>query len=164
MSKIKTQIREALAPQGVPVDESANARGKPCRIEIDFTLATEYKGGRHMPKTVKNTTDSIPAEADLKFAPIVRAFAGDKKISLGKMFGSVGLKTNGKVFAMLVKGTFVAKLPKERVADLVASTGAEYFDPGHGKLMKEWVALTGSEDLWINLAKEARRFVEGGKS
>jgi TfoX/Sxy family transcriptional regulator of competence genes len=118
-----------------------------------------------MPKaTIKKTTDSTPAEIDPKFAPIVRAFAGDKKISLGKMFGSVGLKTNGKVFAMLVKGKFVAKLPKERVADLVASTGAKYFDPGHGKLMKEWVALAGSENLWINLAKEARRFVEGGKS
>lgn len=80
------------------------------------------------------------------------------------MFGSVGLKVNGKVFAMLVKGKFVAKLPKDCVDQLVASRTGEYFDPGHGKLMKEWVALTGAVDQWVHLANEARRFVDGGKS
>jgi hypothetical protein len=74
------------------------------------------------------------------------------------------LKVNGKVFAMLVKGKFVAKLPKERVDQLVASRIGEYFDPGHGKLMKEWVSIAGAEDQWVNLSKEARRFVGGGKS
>lgn len=64
------------------------------------------------------------------------------------------------MFAMLVKGKLVVKLPKERVADLVAIAGVEYFDPSHGRLMKEWVALAGQEELWTELAKEARAFVD----
>lgn len=77
------------------------------------------------------------------------------------MFGSSGIKISGKVFAMVVKGKFVAKLPKERVDQLVRSGKAECFDPGHGRLMKEWVALPASAcTMWIDLAKEARRFVE----
>lgn len=112
----------------------------------------------------KKTASNAPAEDDPKFMPVIVALAGDKQVSRGRMFGSVGLKVNGKVFAMLVKGKFVAKLPKERVAELVASGTGEYFDPGHGKLMKEWVALMGAQGQWADLAKEARRFVGGGKS
>ncbi len=82
----------------------------------------------------------------------------------GKMFGSTALKVNGKVFAMVVKGKFVAKLPTTRIAVLMREAGAESFDPGHGKLMKEWVALGSHRDLWTSLAREARQFVLGGKS
>jgi hypothetical protein len=32
-------------------------------------------------------------------------------------------------------------------------------DPGHGRLMKEWVALDGEASSWVELAQEARRFV-----
>ncbi len=95
---------------------------------------------------------------------MIDALAGDRSVTRGRMFGSTGLKVNGKVFAMLVKGKFVAKLPGERVDQLVSSGAGEYFDPGHGKLMKEWVALAGAENQWVGLAKEARRFVSGGKS
>lgn len=35
------------------------------------------------------------------------------------MFGSSGLKVESKVFAMLVKGELVVKLPKHRVDQLV---------------------------------------------
>lgn len=80
------------------------------------------------------------------------------------MFGSTALKVSGKVFAMVVKGKFVAKLPATRIAALRRETGAENFDPGHGKLMKEWVALSGHQDLWISLAHEAHQFVQGEKS
>ena len=114
-------------------------------------------------KTINKAADNTAIEIDPRFAAIVSAFAGDQAISLGKMFGSVGLKINGKVFAMLVKDSFVAKLPKERVADLVVNAGAQQFDPGHGKLMKEWVALNSNEKMWRKLAKEARQFVEGDK-
>jgi hypothetical protein len=36
------------------------------------------------------------------------------------------------------KGDFVVKPPKARVDVLVAFSRAERFDPGHGRLMKEW--------------------------
>ncbi len=54
------------------------------------------------------------------------------------------------------------KLPRERVDELVASRSGEYFDPGHGKLMKEWVAVGGDKPAWTDLAREAHRFVKGG--
>jgi hypothetical protein len=45
-------------------------------------------------------------------------------VTAGTVFGrSQGLRVSGKVFAMLVKGELVVKLPKERVADLTASGG-----------------------------------------
>jgi TfoX/Sxy family transcriptional regulator of competence genes len=111
-------------------------------------------------KAAADTTSNV---IDPGFAPIVEAFARDREVTQGKMFGSVGLKVKGKVFAMLVKGSFVAKLPKERVDALVVDGGATYFDPGHGKPMKEWVSLSASKSTWVELAREAYRYVSGGK-
>ncbi len=96
------------------------------------------------------------------FAPIVAAFARGRTVSRGKAWGADNavLTVNGKIFAMWVKGKFVAKLPRERVDELVR-TGGEYFDRGQGKPLKEWVALRGGQARWIELAKEAQRFVKG---
>src|SRR5262245_47927039 len=117
----------------------------------------------------KGKSRSTPArrkesvEIDPSFQPVVDAFAKDRRVSCGKMMASVGLKLNGKIFAMLVRGKFVAKLPKERVDELVRSKRGDYFDPRKdGRLMKEWVVLRGSRPSWIELAKQAQRFV-GGK-
>lgn len=76
------------------------------------------------------------------------------------MFGSQGLKVGGKVFAILVKGKLVLKLPQKRVKALVASGDGEYFDPGHGRLMKEWMTVPPrGKGEWVSLAEEARNFV-----
>jgi len=71
---------------------------------------------------------------------------------------------NGKLFAFISsKGKFVAKLPRERVDELVSAGAGEPFDPGHGRQMKEWVAVEpGRADL-VDLARAAHRFVRGGK-
>lgn len=97
--------------------------------------------------------------ADADFAELAQCFARDPTVKSGKMFGSVALKVNGKVFAMLVKRDLVVKLPKTRVDQLVASGDGKAFDPGHGKLMKEWVCIPVSRAPWLALAKEACRFV-----
>jgi TfoX/Sxy family transcriptional regulator of competence genes len=98
---------------------------------------------------------------DKQFDAIVNAFLVEPQVTKGKMFGSSGLKVCNKIFAMLVKGKLVVKLPKERVASLVASGQGVYFDPGHGRLMKEWVAVgPQSATRWIDLAHEALSFVE----
>lgn len=116
-----------------------------------------------MKKAAKKTpTASAADDLDPSFAPIVEAFARDREVSRGKMFGSVGLKVSGKVFAMVVKGRFVAKLPKARVDELVGAGSGEHFDPGHGKLMKEWVSVPAGKASWLELAREAHRFVKGG--
>jgi TfoX/Sxy family transcriptional regulator of competence genes len=79
-----------------------------------------------------------------------------------KAFGSTSLKTDGKIFAMLVNGRLVVKLDRHRVDALVASGEGERFDPGHGRLMKEWLAVeSASDDEWLALATEAEAFVAG---
>jgi hypothetical protein len=109
------------------------------------------------------TKNGAPAEVDPRFAPVVDAFAKDRQVTYGgKGFGSTGLKFKGKLFAMLSsKGKFVAKLPKDRVDELVRLGKGEYFDPGHGRLMKEWIAMRGATTSWVGLAREAHRFVRG---
>ena len=77
-----------------------------------------------------------------------------------RAFGSTSLKTNGKIFAMLVNERLVVKLDRRRVDALVASGEAERFDPGHGRLMKEWLAVHAvSDEEWLALATEAEAFV-----
>ena len=77
------------------------------------------------------------------------------------MFGALGLKIGDKYFAMLYKGQLVVKLPADRVTALVASGDGRYFDPGHGRLMKEWIAFAPAlAARWGRLAEEAKGFVE----
>lgn len=97
---------------------------------------------------------------------MVGAFRGEPDVGLpgdGKGFGSSGLRVRGKIFAMLSSGQqLVAKLPADRVDALLASGDGERYDPGHGRLMKEWVALKPSSSMeWLPLAREALEFVGG---
>jgi TfoX/Sxy family transcriptional regulator of competence genes len=101
------------------------------------------------------------AAVDPVFAPIVDAYAADPLVTAGRMMASFGLKVNGKIFVMFVKGRFVAKLPKSRVDELVASGEGERFDPGRGRLMKEWASLDADSPGLLELAGEAYRFVRG---
>ena len=71
------------------------------------------------------------------------------------------LSVDGKIFAMLARGRFVAKLPKDRVDALVRAGTGKRFDPGRGRLMKEWIAVARGRADWIALAKEACRYVRG---
>jgi hypothetical protein len=102
-------------------------------------------------------------EIDPKLLPLVAAFAKDQRVTYGgKGFGSGALKVGGKIFALVSsKGLFVVKLPKARVTELVQHGRGQYFDPGKGKLMKEWLVLTGTPRSRLALAKEAHRFVLG---
>ena len=102
--------------------------------------------------------------ANRLFDDITKAFVSDSKVSQSKMFGSLGLKIGGKVFAFLIKGRLVLKLPKEKVDELVAIKKGEHFGhmfaPDNWRPMKEWVALEPtSEKDWFKLAREAKDFV-----
>jgi hypothetical protein len=94
--------------------------------------------------------------------PVVDAFE-EAKGQPGRRFGSNGLKVNGKLFALFTQGTLVVKLPKDRVADLVASKVGKPFDPGHGRQMKEWLTVTSARASWSELANEAFEFVARSK-
>jgi hypothetical protein len=101
------------------------------------------------------------AQAERRFEQLAVQFLADPTVTQGTGFGSSpGLRTSGKIFTMLVKGELVVKLPKAHVDQLVASGTGGQFDPGHGRLMKEWatVALDSTES-WERLAAEALQFV-----
>lgn len=99
--------------------------------------------------------------SDPEMGPIVEAF--EKARAGTKRFGSNGLKVDGKLFALFTQSTLVVKLPKDRVASLVASGVGKPFDPGHGRLMKEWLAVTHTKASWLDLAIEARGYVSTGR-
>ena len=53
------------------------------------------------------------------------------------------------------RGEFVVKLSRERVDALVAQGKGEYFDPGHGRPMREWFVAKAASARWLDLAREA---------
>jgi TfoX/Sxy family transcriptional regulator of competence genes len=108
----------------------------------------------------KKTKGAGEPQIDPRFAPVVRAFAGVRDVKAGRLFSSYGLKVKGKIFAMFGRKQFVVKLPKERVDELVSAGRGKRFDPGHGRLMKEWAAFKGGESEWVELAREAYEFVK----
>jgi len=61
---------------------------------------------------------------------------------------------------MSSKGQFVVKLSEERVNALIAGGRGTRFDPGRGRLMKEWLVVTADHRLWLPLAREARKLLE----
>ena len=102
----------------------------------------------------------MPADAATRFEAILAHYAADPRVTGGKMFSAVGLKVDGQIFAMLPSQRFVVKLPAPRIDALIAAGKAERFDPGHGRLMREWAVIDESED-WQALAQEAYAFVGG---
>jgi TfoX/Sxy family transcriptional regulator of competence genes len=86
---------------------------------------------------------------------------GAPSVTTGTGFGRTeGLRVSGKIFAMLVRGELVVKLPKDRVDDLVEAGVAHRFDAGKGRPMKEWAAVSpAASRRWRALVKEAKDFV-----
>ena len=71
---------------------------------------------------------------------------------------------NGKIFAMMTsQHKFVVKLPKKRVDELVRANLGENLAPRQGRLLKEWlVVFPTNNHLWVELAREAHRYVRQG--
>jgi hypothetical protein len=112
----------------------------------------------------KQRNQQEPIQVDLDFALVVAAFAKEPGVHCGQMFSSKSvLSVNGKIFAMLTRGKFVAKLPRQRVEEMVSAGKGEPFDPGHGRLMKEWISMSAGKAEWVELAREACEFVRKGK-
>jgi hypothetical protein len=120
-------------------------------------------GKRARAKTsgTESGTEPTSVPAFDKIAAVLRAEGGvDEAGATGRRaFGAGALKVGGKIFAMPAGGTLVLKLPAARVNALVAEGRGKHFDPGHGRIMKEWIALEGNEASWLELAREAQAFV-----
>jgi hypothetical protein len=86
--------------------------------------------------------------------------AGVSPPSPGGGFGSSALRVHNKIFAMLVRGELVVKLPRVRVDELVAAGEGVRFDANKGKPMREWLRLDPLSAMpWATVAGEALRFV-----
>ncbi len=111
-----------------------------------------------------NSKASAPSD-HAAFVAVINAFADDQRVTppgSGRRFGDRhALKVNGKIFAMMSsKGDFVVKLSKERVSELIRTGRGTAFDPGHGRLMKQWVVITAGHGFWVPLAREARQLAD----
>ena len=101
-------------------------------------------------------------DAAALFADLCAQYAGVTGVTgpegSRRRFGSETLKVNNRIFAMLVDGRLVVKLPRDRVAALVGDGAGEPFGAGKGRPMKEWVVVVDG-DAWPALAEEAFTFV-----
>jgi TfoX/Sxy family transcriptional regulator of competence genes len=119
-------------------------------------FTSRLKKGICMSKSAKPQS----SDANCRFELIKLQFSKKPNITLGKMFGSEGLKVADKVFAMCVNGALVVKLPADKVLSMVQAKQAQLFDPGHGRPMKEWLSMnTGSAEDWLALAEQSRKYV-----
>jgi hypothetical protein len=103
---------------------------------------------------MNNSPSSTP---ETRFATIVETLIthpGVTPPSNGSRFGSSALKIHDKIFAMLVRGEFVVKLPKARVDSLIASDlGTPFYPRPNASPMKEWITISPTTDLdWLSLA------------
>jgi hypothetical protein len=99
---------------------------------------------------------------EARFERIAEGLLAEPGVTRGTGFGSTpGLRVDNRIFAMLVRGDLVVKLPRQRVDALVEAGAAERFDPRHdGRLMKEWAVVSPRHaDDWQGLASEALAFV-----
>jgi 2-C-methyl-D-erythritol 4-phosphate cytidylyltransferase len=98
--------------------------------------------------------------ADAAFAAIAQRLLREPGVEGGTGFGkNPGLRAGGKIFAMLVRGELVVKLPAQRSAALVEGPAARTFTVGQ-RSMREWVSIEhGGPHDWAALAGEALVFV-----
>jgi hypothetical protein len=102
---------------------------------------------------VNETTEEL-------FAAVSAPYRATTGVTTGTGFGAnPGLRYHGRIFAMLVAGSLVLKLPAPRVTALVAASAGTHFDAGKGRPMREWFVLAGTnDDQWRALMAEALAF------
>lgn len=101
------------------------------------------------------------ADLQERFDLLVGRFLAEPSVTEGTGFGkSRGLRVNGRIFAIFGADSLTLKLPRARVDSLVEEGRGERFDPGHGRIMREWVTVPARHaGMWDGLADEAFRYV-----
>ena len=88
---------------------------------------------------------------------VERTRGGD--VASGKMFGSAGLRTGKKFFAIWWHEQLVVKLPPARLTQLVDAGSGSPFEPMEGRRMNGWAVL-GPTVEWDPVVAEARAWTE----
>ena len=106
--------------------------------------------------------DAQAGRPDERYEDLVDELVGTPGVTPprgGGGFGRSALRYQGKIFAMLVRGRLVVKLPARRVEALVEAGDGVHFDANKGTPMREWLSLDpGSGQDWLALAGEALDF------
>ena len=106
-------------------------------------------------------------EAVRRFEDVVAELVGRPGVTPprgGSGFGRSALRWDNKIFAMLVRGRLVLKLPASRVDALVGGGDGIRFDANKGTPMKEWFSLDPESGLpWLALAQEALEFARASR-
>jgi TfoX/Sxy family transcriptional regulator of competence genes len=84
-------------------------------------------------------------------------------VSRGSMFGSQGLRSGTKFFAIRWHERLVLKLPSARQDEVLAAGQAVPFEPMDGRRMNGWVVVDDTAE-WLPLVEEARAFVAAQSS
>ena len=95
--------------------------------------------------------------ADERWEQLVSGAEGGDVVR-GTMFGSQGLRTGRKFFAIWWQDQLVVKLPPDRLQELVATGQGDPFEPMEGRRMNGWIVLDDSVD-WPPVVEEARAHV-----
>lgn len=99
-----------------------------------------------------------------RFWDVADDFIASGRLIEGTMMGTQCLRSaSSDGFVATVEratGNLVVKLPKERVAELIADGDGLPFAPAT-RVFKEWVAIaTFDEKVWTTLIEESMRFVD----
>jgi hypothetical protein len=147
---LRPQLTSMRVPSGSIVSTAADARKTvvepscqrwPCVSPDDsYRLWRRHRALRScasrcaMPYRSRVAERAEP-ERSTTFNAIVRALAGGdvEPPRARRRFGDNALRVRGKIFAMMVRGTFVAKLPRARVDTLVAEGVGTRFGLGAAK-------------------------------
>lgn len=105
-------------------------------------------------------SEARDAEMAAAFWDTVEPMLGERGVDEGTLMGFPCVRVHGEFFAMPKHdtGELVCKLPRERVAELVADGVGQPFGPGK-KVFKEWVLVAADQrDRWADLLVEAQAF------
>jgi hypothetical protein len=96
-----------------------------------------------------------------RFRSIRQGYVDRGGVTTGTGFGgNDGLRIDGRIFAMVVRGELVVKLPRARAAAMTERLEARPFEPGTGRVMREWVSVpVDRADAWPGLVDEAFAYV-----
>jgi hypothetical protein len=112
----------------------------------------------------KDSTGTTPEE---RYEDLIDELVGTPGVtppSGGAGFGRNGLRFKRKIFAMLVRGRLVLKLPAGRIDALIEAGEGVRFDANKGSPMREWFSLDPESALdWLPLAREALDFAASVK-